>query len=134
MESEKQIVQDTGDQKGWVAGRRKDILDRVGWALVIIWAGVVLLLNNIGFFDSLGIDFLSRMDSWEMIFAGAGLLVLALMVVRMVVPDFRNPETGQIIFGFILLGIGIGDFVGWEIIGALILIGLGIGQLLKQGR
>jgi hypothetical protein len=114
--------------------RRMDPFDQVTWALVIIWAGVVLLLDNLGVFSSLGIDFLARMQPWEVIFAGAGLLVLALAAARLLVPSLMGPDSNQFLFGFFLFGIGIGGIVGWDIVGALLLIGLGVGQLLRRNR
>jgi hypothetical protein len=46
----------------------------------------------------------------------------------LVVPAYRRPITGSLIFGMILLGIGLGGITdGWVIIGPLILIAIGIG-------
>jgi hypothetical protein len=81
------------------------------------------------FIDRIGIDFISDLQPWSLVFAGAGIIVLALVVVRLLVPEYRGPVTGNIIFGFILLGIGLGESVGWGIMGALILIALGISYL-----
>jgi len=38
--------------------------------------------------------------------------------------------TGNIIFGFILIGIGLGDAVGWGIVWAIAIIAIGISLLL----
>lgn len=118
-------------EKSWEEKRRRDPLVTLGWSLVLIWAGVVLLADNFNFINQIGIDFIADLQPWSLIFAGAGLIVLALVVVRLLVPEYRGPVTGNIIFGFILLGIGLGETVGWGIIGALILIALGVSYLVS---
>lgn len=119
------------DGKSWEEKRRRDPLASLGWALVFIWAGVVLLADNFSLFDQINIDFIADLQPWSLIFAGAGLIVLALAIVRLLVPEYRGPVTGNIIFGFILLGVGLADTVGWGIMAALILIALGISSLLR---
>jgi hypothetical protein len=72
-----------------------------------------------------------RLEAWSIIFIGAGLIVLLGVVVRLLVPAYRRPLTGSLIFGVILLGIGLGEVVGWVAIGPLILIAIGVGVLLR---
>jgi hypothetical protein len=36
------------------------------------------------------------------------------VLIRLFVPAYRRPVTGSIIFGFILLGIGLGELTRWE--------------------
>ncbi len=119
------------DGKSWEEKRRRDPLASLGWALVLIWAGVVLLADNFDLIDQINIDFIADLQPWSIIFAGAGLIVLALAVVRLLVPEYRGPVTGNIIFGFILVGVGLAETVGWGIMAALILIALGISSLLR---
>lgn len=119
------------DGRSWEEKRRRDPLSSLGWALVLIWAGVVLLADNFDLIDQINIDFIADLQPWSLIFAGAGLIVLALAIVRLLVPEYRGPVTGNIIFGFILFGIALGDTVGWGVMGALILIALGISSLVK---
>jgi vacuolar-type H+-ATPase subunit I/STV1 len=118
-------------EKSWEEKRRRDPLATLGWALVLIWAGVVLLIENFNLLDNIAIGFLADLETWSLIFVGAGLIVLALVVVRLLVPEYRGPVTGNIIFAFILVGIGLGETVGWGIMGALILIALGISYLVR---
>lgn len=118
-------------EKSWEEKRRRDPLATLGWALVLIWAGVVLLIENFNLLDNIAIDFLADLETWSLIFVGAGLIVLALVVVRLLVPEYRGPVTGNIIFAFILVGIGLGETVGWGVMGALILIALGISYLVR---
>jgi hypothetical protein len=118
-------------EKSWEEKRRRDPLATLGWALVLIWAGLVLLADNFDFIDQFGIEFISDLQPWSLIFVGAGLIVLALVVVRLLMPEYRGPVTGNIIFAFILMGVGLGETVGWGIMGALILIALGISYLVR---
>lgn len=115
-------------EKSWDEKYRRDPLGTLTWALVLIWAGVALLMYNLGILDDLG--FLGRMESQSLIFAGAGFIVLAMVVVRMLNPEYRRPLTGSIVLGFILIGIGLGDAIGWEIVWALIIIAIGVSLLL----
>lgn len=71
-------------------------------------------------------------DAWPVIFLGAGVIVLLGVVVRLLVPAYRRPVTGSIIFGFILLGIGLGELTRWDVVGALVLIAIGVSILLSR--
>jgi hypothetical protein len=71
-------------------------------------------------------------DAWPIIFLGAGVIVLLGVVVRLLVPAYRRPLTGSIIFGFILLGIGLGELTRWDIVGALVLIAIGVSIILSR--
>jgi hypothetical protein len=58
-------------------------------------------------------------------------IVLLGVLVRLLVPAYRRPVMGSLIFGAILLGIGLGELVGWVLIGPLILIAIGVGAFLR---
>jgi hypothetical protein len=111
--------------ESWDEKWRRDPVEAAIWAIVLIWAGVAWLLSNTGFWDSI----LGRgEDVWAVVFLGAGLIILAGVLVRLVVPAYRRPITGSLILGFILLGVGLGGITeGWVIIAPLILIAIGIG-------
>lgn len=118
-------------EKSFEEKRRRDPLATLGWALVLIWAGFVLLIENFNLLNNFPIEFIADLEAWSLVFVGAGIIVLALVVVRLLVPEYRGPVTGNIIFAFILMGIGLGDTVGWGIMGALILIALGVSYLVR---
>jgi hypothetical protein len=123
-EKEEKNSGDSWDEK-W----RNDPVNAAVWALILIWAGLVWLASN---FDLLtGFELL---ETWSIIFIGAGLIVFLGVAVRLVVPAYRRPVTGSIILGAILVIVGLGDLVSWEIIVPLILIALGIGGLLAYFR
>jgi hypothetical protein len=124
--NEKEEKEEKGRGEGWDEKWRRDPVDAAGWAAIFIWAGLVLLGENMGFLTRF-----ERLETWSIIFIGAGLIVLLGAVVRLLVPAYRRPVTGSLIFGVILLGIGLGEVVGWMAIGPLILIAIGVGVLLR---
>lgn len=110
---------------------RRDPLNAMVWAAMFIWAGVVLLLDNLGYLASLSAGFLFDIEAWSLIFLGAGVMVLIGVVVRLVVPDYRAPVTGGVIFSLILIGIGLGDMISWVLVWPIILITLGLYIILR---
>jgi hypothetical protein len=130
--NEKEEKEEKGRGESWDEKWRRDPVDAVVWAFILIWAGLVFLAENMG----LLVRF-EGLEAWSIGFIGAGLIVLLGVVVRLLVPAYRRPVTGSLIFGVILLGIGLGEVVGWVAIGPLILIAIGVGMLLRgflQGR
>lgn len=112
------------DQGGWDEKWRRDPIDAAMWAFILIWAGIVLLGSNLNWFDDLG------MEAWSFGFLGAGVIVLLVVLFRLLVPAYRKPLGGNLILAAVLIGIGLGEVVGWFIIGPLVLIGIGVGALL----
>jgi hypothetical protein len=115
-------------EKRWDEKWRRDPIGSLTWPLILIWAGVVLLLENLGLLRDVGT--LGRIDVWSLIFAGAGVIVLVMVVIRYLMPEYRRPLTGNIILGFFFLGIGLGEILGWEIVWAIIIIAIGVALLL----
>lgn len=99
----------------WGEWFREDRLDKVIWAASFIWAGLVILANNLGYLDG---------DGWTLFFRGAGLLVLIELAVRLLVPTQRRDLLGTLILAGFLLWIG-----GWALLWPLILIGIGASML-----
>ena len=113
------------DQGGWDEKWRRDPVDAAMWALILIWVGFMLLAANLGLFDGL-----EMFPAWSIGFIGAGVIVLLAAGFRLLVPAYRRPLTGNLIFGLILIGIGLGEVIGWLIVGPLVLIAIGVGALL----
>jgi hypothetical protein len=124
--AEKQEKQEEKEEKSWDEKWRRDPLSAAIWAGILVWAGLVFLADNLGLLARI-----ERLDAWGLIFVGAGLLVLLEVVVRSLVPDYRRPVTGTLIFGIILLGIGLGDLIGWGVIWAVVLIIIGLSILVR---
>jgi hypothetical protein len=115
---------DEKNQGGWDEKWRRDPVDAAMWAILLIWGGLMLLASNLDLFA--GIE---RFPTWSIGFVGAGVIVLLAAAFRLVVPAYRRPLTGNLIFGLILIGIGLGEVIGWVVIGPLVLIGIGLGIL-----
>ncbi|MFQ6102528.1 MAG: hypothetical protein ACE5OS_15050, partial [Anaerolineae bacterium] len=120
--NEKEEKEEKGKEESWEEKWRRDPLNAALWAIVLIWAGLVLIAINLDIFGT-------GWDAWPVIFLGAGVIVLLGVVVRLLVPAYRRPVTGSIIFGFILLGIGLGELTRWDVVGALVLIAIGVSIL-----
>ncbi|MBC7236774.1 MAG: hypothetical protein H5T69_13120 [Chloroflexi bacterium] len=114
---EKQEKEEEKQEKGeW----QRDRLSTLAWAAILIWAGLVLLADNLGLF--------AIRESWPLILIGAGGIVLLEILARFALPEYRRPIGGQFILAIILIAVGLGNWLGWAIVlpVALILIGLGI--------
>jgi hypothetical protein len=117
-------------ERSWDEKVRRDPLSSVIWAGILIWAGIVFLVDNLGLITSFTIAG-NRMGPWSIAFAGAGALVLIEVLVRLVMPAYSRPVVGTFIFGMILLSIGLGDIFGWGLIWSVVLIGLGVFYLVR---
>ena len=128
------------DEKGWDEKWRRDPLSAIIWAAIFIYAGLVLLASNLGLLDNFlierveikGVEFLSdAINAWPLVFIGAGVILLIEVVIRLLVPAYRKPVIGTIIFALILIGIGLGDLIDWAIIWATILIIIGLSIIFR---
>jgi hypothetical protein len=107
-------------EKSWDEKWRRDPLNAAAWAVIIIWAGLVLLATNLDFFAD------SFLDAWPLFFAGAGVILLIEVVLRLLLPAYRQPVLGNIILACVFLGIGLGGLINWALIWAFLLIGIGV--------
>jgi hypothetical protein len=126
-EKEEKDEKDSGES--WDEKWRRDPVDAAGWALILIWAGLVLLAANLRWFGADGFEV------WPWIFVGAGVIVLLGVLVRLVVPAYRRPVMGSVIFGAILLGIGLAQLPDlqehWPVVLGVVLVVIGAGALLR---
>jgi hypothetical protein len=81
---------------------------------------VVLLATNLGFLDGF------FLDDWQLFFLGAAALLMLEVLVRLLVPPYRQPVIGTVILSLVFLGIGLGGLVKWYLLWPLVLIGLGV--------
>jgi hypothetical protein len=122
---EKEEKNEKGRDESWDEKWRRDPINAAMWALILIWAGLMLLASNLGWLDDLG------MEPWSIGFLGAGVIVLLTAAFRLVVPAYRQPIVGNVIFGIVLIAIGLGEVISWVVIGPLVLILIGVGLLLR---
>jgi hypothetical protein len=125
-EEEKEQGKHEKEDMTWDEKWRRDPLSAAVWAIILVWAGLILLADNLGVFARL-----EWFNAWGFIFAGAGLIVLLEAVVRLLVPAYRRPVGGTLIWGAILIGIGLGNIIGASVTWPLILIAIGVGLLLR---
>jgi hypothetical protein len=129
-------------EKSWDEKWSRDPLTPIIWALVFIWAGIVLLLSNLGMLDqflqtltfSTGIESIDKtISAWPIILIGAGCLFLLEVLLRLIIPAYRRPVGGTLIFAFILIAIGLNSIIGlnWVLIWPMILIAIGLSILLR---
>lgn len=132
QQHEEQEEHKTGDweelQRGWSKGRwgtcwRKDRLDAVGWAAIFIWGALVILARTTGFAANF-----SWWNGWAVFFTGAGVIVLLETAIRLVIPEYRKEVLVGVIFGCVLLAVGLGD---WSWFWPLALIAIAIAILAK---
>lgn len=121
IRGEKEEKEDVGEK--W----RRDPIDAIGWALFLIWVGTVLLAEYYGYLARF-----EGVEAWSIIMIGAGVIVLLQVLVRLVMPAYRKPVLGSIIFGVILLAVGLTEIMAfsWPVVGAMILIAAGVGIIL----
>lgn len=130
-QDEKMEKQDEKDEKGREEKWRRDPLGAIIWALILIWAGLVFLADNLGWLAQFEFQ-----NVWGLIFVGAGLIVWLEVLIRLVRPEYRRPVVGTFIFGIILIGIGVGIMFPttpqlWGIIVAIAIIAAGVSLLLR---
>jgi hypothetical protein len=123
--SEKEEKDEKGNGESWDEKWRRDPVDAAMWALILIWAGFVLLANNLGWFASI-----ETLPAWSIGFLGAGVIILLTVLFRLLVPAYRKPLGGSLILAAVFIGVGLGEVVGWVVVGPLVLIAIGAGILL----
>ncbi len=129
------------EEKEWDEKYRRDPLSAITWAVIFIWAGCVFLAANMGLLGTLirpipGLPgAVSRMGgAWAFVLIGAGVILLIEVAIRLGMPVYRRPVTGTIIFAIILIALGLGDLISWNIVWPVILIVLGLSILFRGFR
>jgi len=118
---EKEQEEKVWDEKDW----RRDALSGTIWALILIWAGALLLVIqlNLSFFG-----WLDWGNAWGAIMIGAALLLGLEVAIRLMNPSYAKPLRGRMILAVILAIVGIGNFTDVEL-WPLVLIALGLAIL-----
>ena len=130
-DEEKRGQQHEKEEKSWDEKWRRDPVEAAGWAVFLIWIGLVFLADNMKM--DLG---LWAGEPWRLVLAGAGVITLVQVLFRVLVPTYRRPVIGSIIFGMILLAVGLGVLTSWNVIWPVIVIVVGVailaGALLRR--
>ena len=116
---------------GWDEKWRRDRVNAVSWALLLIWGAIVLFLGT----STTGPE-IFREHGWSVFMVGAGAIVLLTALFRAMMPEHRRPLLGNLILGTILIGVGVGDLVAWStnIVWVIVLLIIAIGILLAAFR
>jgi hypothetical protein len=125
-EEEKAEKEHEKEEKTWEEKWRRDPLSAAVWALMLIWAGLVLLASNLTLLARFGDP-----DAWGLVFAGAGVILLLEVVVRVLAPAYRRPVGGTLILAAVLVSIGLRILTDSDMVWALVLIAIGVGMLLR---
>jgi len=113
-------------EKGVDEKYRRNPVGALSFAVLLVWLGVVLLLQNA--------NVITVSDHvWAIFFWGGGGIIIAESILRLAVPRWRRSVMGSFIWGAIWLGVGFGLWFGtWDIIGPLILIAVGLAILVGR--
>ncbi len=106
---EKQEKQEEKEEKSWEEKWRRDPLNAAAWALIIIWAGLVLLASNFKL-----LDWIPLLEPWSILFLGAGTILLLEVGLRLMLPAYRQPVIGTAILAAVFVAIGLGDVFQWQ--------------------
>ena len=146
MDVQPDVRPEKQNEKGRDEKGRQDPLGAIFFALFLIWTGIVLLMNSTGRLTPL-IDIIDQLNlpeynlpveipffdwnAWQIWFLGWGVLVVIEILLRLVVPAYRRPVTGNIIWAGVLFGLATGN---WMVILPLALIAGGVALLLTGVR
>ena len=81
-------------------------------AALLIWGGIVALINNF---------YRMPWDGWSLFFVGAGVILIIKSAIRLM-PAYRRPAGGGFIIGIVLFGVGLAGLIGWAFIWPIVLI------------
>jgi len=127
------------EEKNWDEKWRRDPISAIIWAILLIYAGVILLAYNLGYLETwltnlaaaTNLAFLADLEVWSVILLGAGIILLVEVLIRLFIPEYRRGVGGTVIMAFILIGVSLGNQIGWTLVLPLILIGVGLAILLR---
>lgn len=118
---EKQEKQEEKHEKSWDEKWRRDPLNAAVWAVIVIWAGLMFLANNLNL-----LDWFPFVEPWSLFFLGAGAILLLEVGFRLLIPAYRQPVILNVILGIVFLAIGLGDIISWQCILPLAVIAAGL--------
>ncbi|MCL6432582.1 MAG: hypothetical protein K6V36_17255 [Anaerolineae bacterium] len=99
--------EEKGREKGQGEKWRRDPISAIAWALILIWAGLVLLADSLGTLATL-----VALPAWSVILIGAGVILLLEAALRLLVPAYRRPVAGIVVLAIILIAIGLSSAFG----------------------
>ena len=138
QEEKSEKERDKQEEKTFEEKWQRDPLGTLAWAVILIWAGLVFLAENMGLLNNFRtwVTLPEGMNAfypkaWSLIFLGAGVIILIEVAIRLAMPAYRKPVLGNVIIAIVFLGIGLGS-LGAKIIWPLILIVLGLSIVMRS--
>lgn len=127
-EEKKREKKEKEDEKrgGWDEKWRRDRINAVNWAAILIWGALVLIAHTTDFRDRF-----AWWETWAVFLAGAGAIFLLVALARLLMPEHRRPVAGSVILGLVLLGVGLGGLIEWNFIWVVVLIVIAVVILLR---
>lgn len=131
-------------EKDYEEKYRRDPLGTIIWAVILIWAGLVFMANNLGYlsiFQPVLDMFPDFGKSWDIdlpfiytnaiqiFIIGLALILVVEILIRLLVPEYRRPIFGSVVFLGVVLSFALGR---WDFFFPILLIALGISILIRK--
>ena len=101
----------------------------LAWALLLIWAALVVGADGLGLLPQVGVA-----DAWNWIFLGAGILATIGCARRLLAHPREDPDLSDYAFAGFLVVIGLGGFVSAWMVTSVVLLVLGLLVLVTDAR
>jgi len=117
LSNEKEREKSSSEKDWW----RSDRLDAIWWGITFVWGALVLVAETTNYAANF-----SWWNGWGVFFTGIGVAALIGTVIRLQMPAYRKKWIGGLIFGTILLAIGLSTWesAGWIWIVLLLAVGI----------
>lgn len=104
-------------------------IERLYWAGVLIWAGLVFGADSLGYLPELG-----NSNAWSWLFLGAGLFGMLGSLYRSLSPEVLDPTAWDYIWSGFWLLVGLSGFVTTALIWPVALVIVGVIALISVFR
>jgi hypothetical protein len=122
-EEEKRGEKQEEKGRSWDEKWEHDRLRMISIAFILIWGGLVAFAGTLHLFD-----YNWEGHGWSVFLIGAGVILIGKVIIRALVPEHRRPIGASLIFGLVLLAVGLFDLAGWrwDYIWPIILVAIGL--------
>jgi hypothetical protein len=101
----------------------------LAWALLAIWAALVVGAEGLGLLPQIGVA-----DAWNWLFLGAGILATIGCVRRLLAHPRQDLDLSDYAFAGLLVVLGLGGFVSAWLVTSVVLLVLGLLILVTDAR
>jgi hypothetical protein len=116
-------------EKMFYERKERSRVKNIYWAVVLIWAGLIMGVNGLGFLPKVG-----NADGWAYVITGAGLFGTLMNISYASSSDTLNPTSWDWIWSGFWLIVGLGGFFYLEIFWPLAFILIGVIALITAIR